>query len=335
MKVLSLLLAPLCALLLMPGTSHAADPVVCSASITGGVNFGSSIEPQIPGNTDVSPSLSYTCTNTTTTAYWVTVCFNIADGPLGVSGGRRQMSGPGGNVGFQLYTDAARTQVWGAINSSNFPTPVRPANFRLLKNASATASIPIYGRLFGGQANATAGSYTTSFAFPNVQITGSLQTGSSSSGGNCGSAGTDAAGFASFPVSASYVNSCTVTATDLDFGTQNATATNVGPVGNGSVNVTCSKGAPYTIGLKPNSTNSAVGNGTMAGLTSGNTDKVPYQLYSNAGLTIVWGDTPGSNTIPGTGTGAVQPAVSVYGKVPSANFMPDSYQDTVTVNVRY
>ena len=73
----------------------------------------------------------------------------------------------------------------------------------------------------------------------------------------------------------------------------------------------------------------------MTGLTSGNTDKVPYQLYANAGLTIVWGDTPGSNTIPGTGTGAVQPAVSVYGKVPSANFTPDSYQDTVTINVRY
>ena len=333
MKVPILIVSPLCALLLMPGTSYAADPVVCSASISGGISFGLGIEPQIPGNIDASSSLSYTCTNTTNTVYWVTVCFNIADGPLGVSAGRRQMSGPGGNVGFNLYSDAARTQPWGAINSTNFPTPVRPANFQLLKNASGSGTIPIYGRLFGGQANASAGSYTTSFAYPNVQITGSLQ--SNSGGGSCGSAGTDAAGFASFPVSATYVNSCTVIATDLDFGTQNVSATNVGPTGNGSVSVTCSKGAPYTIGLKPNSTNSTVGAGTMAGLTSGNVDKVPYQLYSNASLSTVWGDTPGSNTLPGTGTGAAQPAVSVYGKVPSANFTPDSYRDTVTVNVRY
>ncbi len=333
MKALPLLLATLFAIWLVPGTAYAADPVICSASISGGIDFGNSIEPQLPGDIDVSSNLSYTCTGNTNTTYWVTVCFNIADGPLGVSGGLRQMSGPGGNVRFQLYRDAARSQVWGAINSTNFPTPVQPASFKLIGKASGSGSIPIYGRLFGGQANASAGSYTTSFSFPNVQITGSLQ--SSNSAGNCGNSGTDAGGFASFAVNAAYVNSCTVTANDLDFGIQNASSVNVGPTGNGSVSVTCSKGAPYTIGLKPNSTNSTVGAGTMGGLTSGNTDTVPYQLYSNAGLTSVWGDAPGSNTIPGTGTGAVQPAISIYGKVPSANFTPDSYKDTVTVRVNY
>lgn len=334
MKQLPLLIMALCTLWTVPGTCYAADPVVCSASIVGGINFGSGIEPQLPGDIDVISSLTYNCTNNTSTTYWVTVCLNIADGPLPVTGGRRQMSGPGGNVGFQIYSNSARTQPWGAVNSTSFPLPVRPADFRLSRNASKTDSIPIYGRLFGGQANATAGNYNATFTYPNVQITGSLQT-SNTGGGSCGSSGTDAAGFSAFTVSANYVNSCTVTATDLNFGTQNSSATNISATGNGAVRVTCSKGAPYTIGLKPNSTNSTSGSGTMAGLTSGNTDAVPYQLYSNAALSVAWGDAPGSNTVAATGTGAVQPAVTIYGKVPSANFSSDSYADTVTVNVRY
>lgn len=331
MKTLRLLLLLLCTnWMIMPGTAYAADPVICSASIAGGIAFGS-IDPIVPANTDSQSTLSYNCTSNVNTNYYVTVCFNITAGPLGVSAGNRQFSGPGGNLLFQLYSDAARTQAWGAVNDATFTTPA-VANFYLPKNASQGGSIPIYARFFGGQANATPGTYTTNFAFSNVQITGILQTGPGI--GSCGTSGTDAAGFSSFAVNATLIKSCTVTATNLDFGAQNFTATNVAPVGNGSVSVTCSKGTTYTIGLVPNSTGAATGAGTMAG-TGSNTDKVPFQLYSNPALTTAWGNTPGTNTIAGTGTGAVQAALPVYGKVPSANYTPDSYADTVTVNVNY
>lgn len=330
MKAPRLLFLLLCvSWLSMPIAAYAADPVICSASVAGGVAFGS-IDPLNPANTDSTANLSYTCASNTTTNYYVTVCFNIAAGPLGASAGNRQLTGPGGNLGFQLYRDSARTQPWGAVNDATFTTPGL-ANFYLPKNGSQSGSIPIYARFFGGQATATPGAYTTSFAYPNIQITGILQT--TSGLGSCGQAGTDAGGFSSFAINATLIKTCVVNATtDLDFGSQAATATNVG-ASTGSVTVTCSNNTTYTVGLAPNSTGSATGAGNMKG-TGSNNDLVPYQLYSNAALTTKWGNTPGSNTLAKTGTGG-KLALPIYGKVSSTDYTPDTYKDVVTVNVVY
>lgn len=94
---------------------------------------------------------------------------------------------------------------------------------------------------------------------------------------------------------------------------------------------------PYYIGLAP-SNSASTGAGAMHG-TGGNTDTVPYQLSSTAGPSgTVWGNTATTTTVgngvSGTGTGANQ-SISVYATVPSANYTPDSYTDTVTVNVNY
>ena len=318
-------------------TAYAADPVICSASIAGGIAFGS-IDPLVTGNTDSASTLSYTCTSNVNTNYYVTVCFNIAAGPLGVSAGNRQFSGPGGNLLFQLYSDASRTQPWGAVNDSSFPNPVRVPNFYLAKKTSQTGSIPIYARFFAGQANATPGTYATSFAFPNVQITGSLQT--STGGGSCGSAGTDAAGFSSFSVSAVLIPSCTVTAgaaSNIQIGAAGGVAANSGSnSGTNSISVTCSGATPYYIGLSPSNGNTA-GAGVMSG-TGANADQVPYQLRSVSTSGSIWGNTATAtavgNGVAGTGTGVAQ-SVPVFAVAPSANFTPDNYTDTVTVKVNY
>jgi spore coat protein U-like protein len=72
--------------------------------------------------------------------------------------------------------------------------------------------------------------------------------------------------------------------------------------------------------------------------TGSNTDKVPYQLYSNSGLSTVWGNTATSTTVgngvTGIGTGLAV-SIPVWANAPSANFTPDSYADTVTVNVNF
>ena len=338
MKTLRLPLLLLCASWLgISGTAYAADPVVCSASIAGGIAFGS-IDPLVSGNTDSASTLSYTCTSNVNTNYYVTVCFNIAAGPLGVSAGNRQFSGPGGNLLFQLYSDASRSQPWGAVNDSSFPNPVRPPNFYLAKKTSQTGSISIYARFFGGQANATPGTYTTNFAFPNVQITGSLQT--SAGGGSCGSSGTDAAGFSSFSVNALLIKSCTVTAgaaSNIQVGPASGVpADSVSSSGTNNIGVTCSAGTAYYIGLSPSNGNTA-GAGVMSG-TGGNTDKVPYQLRSVSTSGPVWGNTATATTVgngvAGTGTGVAQ-SVSVFAVAPSADFMPDNYTDVVTVTVNY
>ncbi len=73
--------------------------------------------------------------------------------------------------------------------------------------------------------------------------------------------------------------------------------------------------------------------------TGSNADKVVYQLRSTPGSTgDVWGDTATAssvgNGVSAIGTGADK-AHTVYVTVPSANFAPDTYADTVTVRVHY
>lgn len=104
------------------------------------------------------------------------------------------------------------------------------------------------------------------------------------------------------------------------------------------ISVTCSKSTAYNVGLAPSTANGGTANGTgnMISTTAPatNTDKVPYTLYQDAAYSTIWGNTAGTNTKLGTGTGAAQ-ALTVYAKAPNVNFTPDSYADTVTVNVTY
>jgi len=141
-----------------------------------------------------------------------------------------------------------------------------------------------------------------------------------------------------FQITVTIQKACTVTAgaaSNIALGTVVATATNT--LGNNTITVNCSKTTPYFIGLAP-SNSSTAGAGTLSG-TTGNTDTVPYQLSSTAGPSgTVWGNTAtassAGNGVSGTGTGLNQ-THTVYVTVPSANYTPDTYTDTVTINVNY
>jgi spore coat protein U-like protein len=194
----------------------------------------------------------------------------------------------------------------------------------------------MYGQVLGGQTSAIPGGYTDAYANGDTALTINEVNGSNPPG-SCG--GTQSAVYFPFTVSATVIKQCQVTAgaaSNINLGTVPSTATNI--TGNNSISVSCTSTTPYYIGLSPNSTASTTGAGTMSGTIAGNTDKVPYQLYSNAALSNVWGNTATStnvgNGVAGTGTGSAQ-SIRVYAKAPSANYTPDSYSDTVTVNVNY
>lgn len=144
---------------------------------------------------------------------------------------------------------------------------------------------------------------------------------------------------ATFQVKLIVNAACSVTAGNLDFGSHDSTDTAFGQLTTGSVTVTCSNKTPYIVGLLPSNADTT-GKGDMSGQAVGNTTtKVSYQLYSNAAQTTKWGNTgtllaPG-NEVSGTGTGAAATALPVYATVAAANVTPDTYLDTVTVNVTY
>ena len=82
---------------------------------------------------------------------------------------------------------------------------------------------------------------------------------------------------------------------------------------------------------------SLTGAGLMKSTGSG-TDKVPYQLRSVSASGLIWGNTAtttsAGNGVAGTGNG-LQQSLTVYASVPSAEYTPGSYSDTVTVYVNY
>lgn len=140
----------------------------------------------------------------------------------------------------------------------------------------------------------------------------------------------------SFQVQITLVASCAISANALNFGSSVGLLTSA-VTGNSTVSVTCSNTTPYNVSLDPGTVSgSTVAARLMAGTATGNTGTtLGFQLYSNSGLTTVWGNTIGTNTVSGNGNGSVQ-TLTVYGQVPvQASPKPDTYQTTITATVSY
>lgn len=137
---------------------------------------------------------------------------------------------------------------------------------------------------------------------------------------------------ATFQVTLTVQADCSISANPLNFGTTGVISSNIDQQTN--LNVTCSTGTPYAVALDA---------GTPAGSTiasrllanGGATATVNYNLYQDAARTQVWGQTAGTDTVAGTGTGSAQ-TLTVYGRVPAQNTpAPDTYLSTVTATVTF
>ncbi|RIV82218.1 Csu type fimbrial protein [Aurantiacibacter zhengii] len=154
----------------------------------------------------------------------------------------------------------------------------------------------------------------------------------------CSSAAHAETATSTFDVMLDIDATCSVTAgtgSDIDLGTEDSDATDLS--GSSTFSVNCSKTVPYNIGLAP-SNGATNGAGVMSPAGS-SADEVPYQLRQTSGASgTIWGDTATTtavgNGVAGTGNGADQD-LTVYVTVPSANYAPDSYSDTVTITVNY
>jgi spore coat protein U domain-containing protein, fimbrial subunit CupE1/2/3/6 len=99
-----------------------------------------------------------------------------------------------------------------------------------------------------------------------------------------------------------------------------------------AITVTCTNTTPYNVGLDKGLNGPSVTNRQMK---SGAGATINYALYSNAGMTLNWGNTPGTDTVAGTGNGTGQ-VLTVYGQIPAQTTpAPSTYNDTVTVTITY
>jgi len=136
---------------------------------------------------------------------------------------------------------------------------------------------------------------------------------------------------ARFQVSATAVDSCEVTASDLAFGTYdplNPSPTDAHSV----VTITCTVDSGYAIGL-----DAGVGSGatvTTRRLSNG-ASTLNYTLYRDSTRNLVWGNNGEEEIVTGVGTGAPT-EYPVYGRIPPRQSIKRGvYNDTVTVWVSF
>jgi len=135
-----------------------------------------------------------------------------------------------------------------------------------------------------------------------------------------------------FQVQITITNACSIdSVNDLNFGSQGSIALGVDAIT--TFNVQCTLLVPYSIGLSAGTgAGATVTTRKMTGPASATID---YSLYQDLTHLLVWGDSIGTNTVAGIGTGLTLPYV-VYGRVaPQATPAAGLYTDTITITVTY
>lgn len=142
------------------------------------------------------------------------------------------------------------------------------------------------------------------------------------------------------PVTAHAIADCSVSATGVAFGNYsftNPTATDA----TGNVQVSCSLGGLISLLVSYDILLSTGGSASYAPrkMTSG-TNELQYNLYTNAGRSIVWGNGTSDTSIVSDGyllgLGTTVRNYSVYGRLPAGQNTPaGAYTDTITVTVNY
>ncbi|MFZ2842976.1 spore coat U domain-containing protein [Psychrobacter sp.] len=313
--------------------------VDCTASMrTNPINIGSTITPDNAGRASIDATLEYSCKNRGFFSGYVSVCLAAKGGDNSTVTNPRYLTNSTDETStlpFNMTLPGG--SIWGTRTNSGSEYQGSQLYLPGLVFGSPTKSdsVTITVSLLSSEKNTfpTSGTYTNFFGGGSATLI--YDTDNSDS--NCATAIQGTKPF-TFTVQATVIDSCKITASPgiIDLGSYSASETNT-IKGNGAIGVTCTNTTPYNIGLAP-SNGSTTGAGVMRG-TASNTDKVPYQLRSSTGLSgAVWGNTATStsvgNGVNGTGSGGVQNK-TVYVTVPSADFKPDNYSDTVTINVNY
>lgn len=306
---------------LLPAGAHAQS---CSV-VTTSINFGN-ISPVQAGNTDVTATLTVNCNGFPLLQGSARACLNLGTGSGGTGITPRVLSAGGNQLQYNLYTDSARTTVWGGRTTPSTPALSVDVSLGLLGAGSAT--VTVYGRVTSGQTTLPAGTYTQSFSGASATTYALFNPGSTT----CASITTNPTTF-SLSATANLISDCLISATNLDFGT--AGLLNAAVTASSAITLNCTNQSPWTLALSAGGGSGAtVANRLLT--RSGGTETVGYGLYTSSAFTTVWGDgTAGTSTVAGTGTGASQIS-TVYGRVP-AQVTPraGAYSDTIIVTVTY
>lgn len=294
----------------------------CTFSVTD-VDFGN-VDTASGAAVDTTGTVNITCNGNPSDN--IRICPNIGPGEGGADGGTRQLRNPEGRLlNYNLFQDAARSIPWGSVYAPELGT-TPPIDVTVGPSGSVSTSRTVYGRVFAGQQSAPTGQYSSIFPSADVQFD---YVGYGNDPPACVTQLGGDTEYPSFSALANVMATCNVTAQDIDFGQRGMLDADVDATG--SVDVICPPGTTYDVGLN----NGLSGDSpTQRHMTLGD-QTVTYGLYRDAARSQPWGNTTGTDTVPGTGTGTMQ-NITVYGRVPPQTTpSAGTYTDTVVVIVEY
>lgn len=137
---------------------------------------------------------------------------------------------------------------------------------------------------------------------------------------------------ANLTVTATVSDACGVADAALAFGVVAPTTGTVTPI-TGAINVTCTLGTAFTVGLG-NGLNASSGARRMR--KGATTDYLTYEIYRDLLGLSRFGDTGSSDRAAGLGVGLLATPVAFYGQVPSGqSTATGAYSDTVQIVLYY
>jgi spore coat protein U-like protein len=327
-RIRARLAAPLVACL---SAAHGASAATsCSVTSVTDLVFGN-VDPT--GTlVDTTATLNYRCSFTgILSGSSVTLCFNIGPGSGGTSYTPRTMKAGSEAMNYQIYSDAARSLVWGSSTAPGLPAVTAHMQLSaLLGTSTQNGSLTLFGRVPAGQTSLATGAYSSLFTGNGAQMTYNASEGFLGPPAYPTTCTGDGSDNFDFQASASVASLCRIgTASDMNFGSAPSNfAANIDQ--QSAITMTCTRNTAWQVGLD-NGQNALGTTRRMAG----GTGRVAYELYRNSARNQRWGTTLNTDTLTGSGTGVAQ-ALTVYGRVaPQAPMPAGAYSDKITVTVTY
>jgi spore coat protein U-like protein len=315
-------------LLLLLSLLAAQAQALCSVVSTTAAGFGpvSSVLVRTTSQTSSTTNAGLSCTGSLLTVLGSGDHFYAT-----VTSSSSGLVGPTGDViAYTLY----------ANNSSSYPI-TRSTQYDFASNgiidvlgllgSSTPKTVPIYLRTIIGS-NVAAGIYTETLSiFWNWNYCSGIGLGSICIGRDIGS------GTTTLTVNMTVSNDCTITAPNIVFGSAPVVSA-FAAVTNQTINISCTKGSPYTVGLDPG----AHASGGRRRMISGS-NFLAYDIFKSAG-SVVWGSTSTARRSstdaeinPGNGLGTGSQIFNYNAKVYTDQTTPPAgaYTDSVILDVGF
>ena len=312
--------ARLMALYILVAWPWCSANAVVSCTLTGpALTFGTI---NIFDSSTTSGNASFSCTSTDNQARTIYACLSIGTGTGGTTPTNRTLDFANNKIPIQITGGASwppqigngtSYPMEGVVNLNVPPRSSRSFVFALIITIPTPASRP------------PPGSYSSTFTGTDFQVY--WNTASQSTCPALVTAGGTSIASGTFSAAALVANQCSVSATNMNFGSASLLTSALNAAA--QISVTCNAAIPLTVALD----NGATGVGPTNRLMSAGSQTIRYGIYKDSARTQPWGNTAGVNTATGTGPAA---ALTAYGQVPAQTApAPGSYADVVGVTVTY